>query len=108
MIARVWHGRTKPENAYAYESMLKPEPLPGLGKVKGYEGSYLLRRKDGDEVEFITILLWDSLDSLRAFAGADYETSIIPEERRKYLTKHEAKAAHYEVVATHRSQAQPK
>jgi heme-degrading monooxygenase HmoA len=108
MIARVWHGRTKPKDADAYESMLKPEPLPGLEKVKGYQGSYLLRRKDGGEIEFITILLWDSIDSLRAFAGADYERSIIPEERRKYLTKHEAKAAHYEVVATHWPQAQPK
>ena len=52
-------------------------------------------------MEFITLLLWDSLYSLQAFAGADYETSIIPEERRKYLSQHDAKAAHYEVVATH-------
>ena len=43
MIARVWHGYTKPEDADAYEAMLKPELLPGVGKLKGYEGSYLLR-----------------------------------------------------------------
>jgi len=44
MIARVWHGYTKPEHADAYESMLKPELLPGISKAKGYKGSYLLRR----------------------------------------------------------------
>ncbi len=100
MIARVWHGTTKPENAAGYEAMLKPELLPGVGKVKGYEGSYLLRRDAGNEVEFITIMLWKSIDAIRAFAGPDFETSIIPEERRKYLSRHDAKALHYEIVST--------
>jgi heme-degrading monooxygenase HmoA len=100
MIARVWHGSTKPEHADAYEAMLKPEPLPGVGKVPGYKGSYLLRRDLGDEIEFITVLLWESMEALRAYAGPDYETSIIPEERRKYLSSHDPKAAHYEVVST--------
>jgi heme-degrading monooxygenase HmoA len=102
MIARVWHGYTKPEHADAYEAMLKPEPLPGLGKVKGYRGSYVLRRNAGEEVEFITILLWDSLDAIRTATGhADYETAIIPEERRKYLAHHDATAAHYEIASVH-------
>jgi len=100
MIARVWHGSTKPEHADAYESMLKPELLPGISKTKGYRGSYLLRRNKGAEVEFITILLFDSIDDIRAVAGPDYETSIIPEERQKYLSKHDPKAAHYEVAET--------
>jgi len=103
VIARVWHGSTKPEHADAYEAMLKPELLPGIGKVKGYKSSYLLRRAAGNEVEFITIMLWDSLDAIRAFAGPDYEKSVIPEERRKYLSKHDAKAAHYEVVSVHKA-----
>ena len=101
MIARVWHGSTKPEHADAYEAMLKPELLPGISQAKGYRGSYLLRRDKSSEVEFITILFWDSIDSIRAVAGPDYETSIIPEERRKYLSKHDAKAVHYEVASTH-------
>lgn len=101
MIARMWHGYTKPEHADAYESMLKPELLPGIGKVKGYMGSYLLRRNAGDEIEFITIMLWDSIESIRAVAGPDYETAVVPEERRKYLARYEAKSAHYEIVSTH-------
>jgi len=99
MIARVWHGFTKPEDADAYEAMLKPELLPGVSKLKGYEGSYLLRKEAAGEVEFITILLWESIEALKAFTGPDYETSVIPEERRKYLARHEAKAKHYEVVS---------
>ena len=100
MIARVWHGYTKPEHADAYEAMLKPELLPGISQAKGYKGSYLMRRRHGTEVEFITILLWDSIESLRAAAGHDdYETAIIPEERRKYLAHYDAKASHYEVAS---------
>jgi heme-degrading monooxygenase HmoA len=99
MIARVWRGYTIAAHADDYESMLKPELLPGLSRVKGFRGSYLLRRPQGSEVEFITIILWDSLDDVRAVAGADYERAVIPEERRKYLARHDAKAAHYEVVA---------
>ena len=101
MIARIWHGYTKPENADAYEAMLKPEPLPGLSRVKGYSGSYVLRRPVGHEVEFITILLWDSIDALRAVTGPDYETAVVPEERRKYLSRYDAKSAHYEIASTH-------
>jgi len=101
MIARVWHGYTKPEHADTYEAMLKPELLPGIGKAKGYRGSYLLRRALGAEVEFITILLWDSIASIRAVTGPDYETAVIPEERRKYLARYDAKSAHYEIASTH-------
>ena len=100
MIARVWHGYTKPEHADSYEAMLKPELLPGISKKKGYCGSYLMRRALGSEVEFITILLWDSIDALRAAAGHDdYETAIIPEERKKYLSRYDTKAAHYQVAS---------
>ncbi len=98
VIARIWHGYTKPEHADAYEAMLKPELLPGIGRVKSYRGSYLLRKEAGNEVEFITIMLWDSLDAIRAVTGPDYENAVIPEERRKYLSRHDAKSAHYEIA----------
>jgi heme-degrading monooxygenase HmoA len=99
MIARVWHGYAKHEHADAYEAMLKPELLPGLSKVKGFKGSYLMRRNAGNEVEFVTVILWDSIDSIRAVAGPDYETAVVPEERRKYLVRYDAKAAHFEVTS---------
>jgi len=101
MIARIWHGYTTLENADAYEAMLKPEVLPGISKVTGYRGSYLLRRTTGQEVEFITILLWDSVDDIRAVAGEEYEVAVIPEERRRVLSRWDERASHYEVAATH-------
>ena len=102
MIARIWHGYTKPEHADGYEAMLKPELLPGISKAKGYRGSYLLRRKAGNEVEFITMMIWDSIDAIRAVAGPDYETAVIPEERRNHLSRHDAKSAHYEIASMQR------
>jgi heme-degrading monooxygenase HmoA len=102
VIARVWHGWTRTEDADSYESHLKPELLPGLSKVKGFAGSRLLRRTVADQVEFITIIFWDSLDAVRAVAGPDYETAVIPEERKKFLQRFDEKAAHYEVVSTQR------
>jgi heme-degrading monooxygenase HmoA len=101
MIARIWHGYTKPEHADSYEEMLKPELLPGIGMAKGYRGSYLLRRNREAEVEFITIMLWDSIDAIRAIAGPDYETAVVPEERRKYLIRYDPKSSHYDVASIH-------
>ena len=101
MIARIWHGYTRPEHADAYEAMLKPELLPGVSKVKGYKGSLLFRRELGAEVEFITLMLWESFDAIRAVAGHDYETAVIPEERRKYLSRWDAKSSHYDIASIH-------
>ena len=98
MIARIWHGYTTPENADAYEAMLQPEVLPGISRVKGYRGNYFLRRESGSEVEFITVLLWESLDAIRDFAGPNYENAVVPPERRKVLSRFEERASHYEVI----------
>lgn len=101
MIARIWHGFTKPEHAAAYEKTLKPELLPGIGKIKGYRGSYLLKRVFEFETEFVTIMLFDSIDDIRAVAGPNYEVAIVPENRRKYLARYDERSAHYEITATH-------
>ena len=102
MVARLWHGYCSTrEHADAYEAMLKPELLPGISTKKGYRGSHLLRRDLGDEIEFITILFFDSLDDIKAIAGADYETAVIPPERRQHLSRFDAKAAHCDVPASH-------
>lgn len=100
MVARVWRGYTAPEHADAYQSMLMPEVLPGISTVKGYLGSYVLRRTAGDEIEFITVLLWESIEAIRAIAGPTYERAVIPEERRKFLLRYDQTAAHYDVVST--------
>ena len=107
MVARVWHGYSTPEHADAYEAMLKPELLPGVSRKHGYRGSHLLRRDLGDEVEFITILFFDSLDDIRAIAGPNYEVAVIPEERKRHLSRFDAAARHYQVRASHAMRYQP-
>jgi antibiotic biosynthesis monooxygenase (ABM) superfamily enzyme len=99
MIARIWHGYTKPQHADAYEATLKPELLPGMNKVPGFRGSFLLRRSSVDEIEFITIMIWDSLDAIRAVGGPKYEAAIIPEDRLQYLARFDKTSAHYEITA---------
>ena len=76
MIARMWHGWTKPENADAYESLLRDEMFPEIRRLEGSKGGYLLRREGKGEVEFVTITLFASLDAVRRFAGENYETEV--------------------------------
>jgi|SRR5579871_2963537 len=97
MIARIWHGYTKPQNADAYEAKLKPELLPGMSKIPGYRGGIVLRRAVNDEIEFITIMVWDSLEALRAVAGDHYELAIIPEDRLQYLSHYDKESVHFEI-----------
>ncbi len=102
MIARIWHGVSEPDHADAYEQMLKPEPLPGLGQVPGYKGScVLLGALTTEKLNLLTILLFDSLESIRAVTGEDYEAAVVPEERRLHLKRWDPKASHYEVASVH-------
>jgi heme-degrading monooxygenase HmoA len=98
MIARVWHGWTSAPNADAYERLLKKKILPGIHRVDGYRGSYLLRRPRGDETEFVTITFFESLDAVRDFAGSDYELAVVPREAQELLTRFDARSAHYDIA----------
>jgi heme-degrading monooxygenase HmoA len=99
VIARLWHGWAEPRNADAYEALLRAEVLPGIGaRVGGFRGAYLLRHEDGAEVEFVTLTLWDSLEAVREFAGADYEAAVVPPEARRLLSRFDERAVHYETL----------
>jgi antibiotic biosynthesis monooxygenase (ABM) superfamily enzyme len=99
MIARYWRGWTKPQDAEAYEDLLRKKVLPGLKTIEGYRGGYVLRKDDGDEMEFVVVNLFDSLDSVRRFAGEDYCTPVFEPEARQLLSRIEPVAKHYEVRA---------
>jgi heme-degrading monooxygenase HmoA len=98
MIARIWHGYTQPGNADAYEQLLRTKILPGIHRVKGYQGAYLLRRTVGADVEFITITLWESMDAVRDFAGEGHATSVVPEEARRLLAHYDEQSVHYDTT----------
>lgn len=97
MIARHWRGWTTPHNADAYERLLREQVLPGLQSIDGYRGGYLLRSDGPNEVEFIVINLFDSLDAVKRFAGPDYTEAVFEPEARALLSRIEATARHYDV-----------
>ena len=96
MIARLWHGWTKPEHADEYESLLRTLILPGIHRVSGYNGAWLMRRRVGPEVEFITLTFWDSLDAVREFAGDSQTHAVIPDAARKLLSRFDEQSIHYD------------
>lgn len=99
MISRIWHGWTSLENAEAYESLLKSEIFLGIEnrKIDGFKRIQLHRRNIGEEVEFITIMWFDSLEDVRTFAGEDYEVAVVPPKARALLSRFDARSQHYEV-----------
>ncbi len=99
MIARIWHGWTTPADADAYESLLKSEVFVGIAgrHIAGYKGIELLRRDVGSEVEFVTIMWFDSLDAVRVFAGDDYEVAVVPPAARAILSHFDARSQHYDI-----------
>jgi heme-degrading monooxygenase HmoA len=88
------------ENANAYERLLREQVLPGLQQIDGYRGGYILRNDSNNEVEFVVMNLFDSLEAVRAFAGPDYTVPVFEPEARQLLSKVEPLARHYEVKTT--------
>ena len=100
MISRIWHGWARRDNADAYEQLLRSEVLPGIEtrRIDGFLGAHLLRRDDGEEVEFVTICWFDSLEAVRTFAGSDYERAVVPPAARALLSRFDDRSAHYETL----------
>lgn len=101
MISRIWHGWTTRDNADKYEALLTEEIFSGIQNrhIHGFKGIQLLRRQSGDKVEFVTIMLFDSLDAVREFAGQDYEQAVVPEKARAMLAHFDERSQHYEIRA---------
>ena len=99
MIARIWHGWTTPENADDYYQTLTSEVIPGIEAmdIEGLRKINVLRKDRADEVEFITIMYFDSLKSIKNFAGEDYETAHVPKTAQLLLKKWDKQSQHYEV-----------
>ena len=105
MISRIWHGWTTPANADAYETLLKEEIFAGIAgrEIPGYRGIQLLRREARDEVEFVTIMRFETLDAVRNFAGIDLEAAVVPPRARALLARFDERSQHYEIRHDSRS-----
>jgi heme-degrading monooxygenase HmoA len=98
LITRIWRGDTRPENADAYQSFVTRHVFTALTKLEGHCGAYLLRRAEGARVEFLAVTLWESLESVRAFAGDSIETAVIEPEARAVLSSFDDFVRHYDVA----------
>jgi antibiotic biosynthesis monooxygenase (ABM) superfamily enzyme len=101
MIARIWHGWTKPENAKAYEEMLRDEIFPSIAarKIPGYRGAELFIHEGDTEAEFVTLLRFDSMDGVKEFAGANESKPVIYPKAEALLTRMDERSRHYRVAA---------
>ena len=97
MIARVWHGSTRAEDAEAYAAYIEESGVGPARSLEGARGSLVLRRVQGGRAEFETIILFDSLENVRAFAGDDLEAAVFFPEDDRYLVDRELAVRHYEV-----------
>ena len=99
MIARIWHGWTRPEDAKAYENLLRDEIFPSITarEIKGYHGAELFVCEDGDEVEFVTLLRFDSIDAVKEFAGPEASKPVIFPKTEALITRMNP-ARHYRIA----------
>jgi len=100
VICRLWRGWATKDNADAYERVVRGEVIPGIEArhIPGFRSIDLVRRERDDDVEFMTLMWFDSLDNVRAFMGEDYETSHVPPAAQAVLADFDKRSAHYEVL----------
>ena len=99
-IKRLWYGWTTPENADIYQNLLHNEIFSGIEakNMPGYQSIELLKRNLGDEVEFITIMTFDSIENVIDFQGEDYSHCYVPDAAQKVLKRWDKRSAHYETI----------
>ena len=97
-IKRIWHGWTTPENADTYQQLLHDYVFPSIEdkKIPGYQGVEVLRRTHETEVEFVTIMTFESLQSVIDFQGEDYTRCYVPDRAQEVLKHWDEHASHYE------------
>ncbi len=102
MICRQWRGLVRVDRAEAYIAHLSDRTLPQLARLPGFRGASVMRRDCPPGVEFVVLTKWDSLAAIVAFAGADAEVAVVPEEARQMMLEYDSRARHYEEVLTSR------
>ena len=99
MIARIWTGRTKRRDAESYHEYVTRTGVTALNGTPGNLGTWLLRRVDGETAEFTVISLWESMETVRNFAGPATEKAVYYPEDKRYLLELDPLVRHYEVLS---------
>jgi len=100
MIARVWRGTTRPEDADIYLDYIQRTGTAHCLETPGNQGVQIFRRIVDGKAEFIFVSLWPSMDAIHAFAGPNPEKAVYYPEDEQYLLELEPTVAHYDVVST--------
>ncbi len=100
MICRLWRGWTTKSNADVYERIVRSEVIPEIEarRIPGFHSIDLVRRERDNDVEFMTLMWFDTLDSVRRFMGEDYEAAHVPARAQAVLANFERRSAHYDVL----------
>jgi heme-degrading monooxygenase HmoA len=100
MICRIWRGWTTVGNAAAYERIVRGDVIPGIEArgIPGFRHIDLMKRELGEEVEFQTMMWFDSIEAIKAFIGEDYSVGHVPPAAQAVLSRFDSRAAHYEVI----------
>ncbi len=103
MICRIWNGWTTAANAEAYEQLLLSEIAPAIvaKEIPGFRRMQVLRDVASDgEVCFTTLMWFDSLESIRSFAGEDHAVAVVPPQAQALLLRFDARSRHTDVLST--------
>lgn len=98
MIARIWRGAVRREDADRYADYMRGTGVKEYADTEGNRGVLMLRRDDGERSEFVMVTLWESWEAVRAFAGDDVERAVFYPEDDAFLIERDLAAAHYEVA----------
>jgi hypothetical protein len=99
VITRLWQGWTAIEDADAYEQFLLGDLFPSMRSIPGFRGADVLRRRDGDEVAFVTLTRFESLDDIREFAGDDYDVPVLEPQALDLLSRYDERALHFDTAS---------
>ena len=99
MILRIWRAYADTLSADRYPRHLLDKVRPELEKIAGFRGLLLVTRQHGDEVEYIVQTLWDSMDSVRTFAGPNPDRAVVEPAAAAMLVRFDETVDHYEVLS---------
>jgi heme-degrading monooxygenase HmoA len=98
VISRHWSGVAKSASAQAYVEHLQTETFPAIRELPGFVSASILRRVVSNGVDFLVVTQWASLDAIRAFAGAEVETAVVPQKVQDMMVAYDRTVRHYEVL----------
>ena len=110
MICRIWRGWTTVDNASRYEAVVRGEVISAIEArhIPGFLSIDLMRREVPEGFEFVTIMRFTDIGSVKSFVGQDYEVAHVPAPARAVLSHFDARSAHYEVLDRRQQPTEPR